>query len=288
VLRVAILTSSPAGNAARITHYLARAVPEIQIVGAIVDTGARPDRSRQIDRLRAWFRHGGLSYVVWRLWFQVRPKLVRTPPRARYFHTLQDLGREFGFPVLEVPNINSPETEKALRQFDPELGVSIGNRMITPSIFSIPRDGTLNIHHGKIPEFRGGPPAFWEVYRGAATMGVSVHRIDVQLDHGELLAEAEVPIGAGEAPRAIMERAYEVDYQLLVRVLRDMPSGDLKPLAVDLSGSCVNTLPSRRELRAVRRRVGLSLWPDDFRHARLLAIPTQPGSPAANDHERPA
>jgi Formyl transferase len=288
MLRVAILTSSPAGNAARITHYLARAVADVQIVGAVVDTGSQPDRSRQIDRLRAWYRHGGLSYAAWRVWLQLRPKLVRPAPRPSYFRTLRDLGDEFGFPVLEVPNVNSPEADKELRRLEPDLGVSIGNRVIAPSIFSIPRDGMVNLHHGKIPEFRGGPPAFWEVYRGAATMGVSVHRIDVQLDHGELLAEAEVPIGAGEAPRAIMERAYEVDYQLLARVLRDMPSGDLKPLAVDLSGSCVNTLPSRRELRAVRRRVGLSLWPDDFRHARLLAIPTQPGSPAANHHERPA
>jgi methionyl-tRNA formyltransferase len=218
----------------------------------------------------------------------VRPRLVRTAARARYFRTLPDLGREFGFPVIEVPNVNSPETERALRQLDAELGVSIGNRMIAPSIFSIPRDGILNIHHGKMPEFRGGPPAFWELYRGEATMGVSVHRIDAQLDHGELLAETDVPIGESEAPRTIMERAYDVDYQLLVRVLKAMLNGSLMPLPVDYSESRVNTLPSRGELRAVRQRLGLSLWPDDFRSARLLEISMHPSPSTAGDNERPA
>jgi Formyl transferase len=274
-LKIVILTSNPRGNAARIAHYIARALPDIRIIAAIVDTGARPDRQRQLSRLRAWHRHGGVPYSAWRLWLQLWPKLRRAPPPPRYSHTLGELGREFGFRVIEVPNINSPEAERELRALGPDVGVSIGNRIIAPSIFSIPPHGMLNLHHGKIPEFRGGPPAFWELYRGAASMGVSVHRIDADLDHGELLAQAEVPILDGEGPRRMMERAYEVDYRLLTGVLRDMLEESLRPIPVDLSGSRANTLPSWPELRTVRRRLGRSLWPDDFRYARLPEIAEQ-------------
>lgn len=273
MLKIAILTSNPHGNAARIAHYIARARPDVQISAAIVDTGSRPDRSRQVARLRAWHQHGGVSYTLWRLWLQLRPKLRRVPPTPRYSHTLAQLGREFGFRVLEVPNINSPEAESELRALAPDVGISIGNRIIAPSIFSIPRHGMLNLHHGKIPEFRGGPPAFWEIYRGASTMGVSVHRIDADLDHGELLAEGEVPIREGDNPRTIMERAYAVDYRLLTEVLTKMMSESVRLIPVDLSGSRAHTLPSWTELRTVRKRLGLKLWPDDFRYARLLEIP---------------
>jgi hypothetical protein len=272
-LKIVILTSNPRGNAARIAHYIARASPAIEILAAIVDTGARPDRKRQLARLWAWHRHGGVSYTAWRLWLQLRPKLRRAPPPPRYSRTLAELGREFGFRVVEVANINSPEVEAELRALAPDVGISIGNRVIAPSIFSIPRQGMLNLHHGKIPEFRGGPPAFWELYRGTASMGISVHRIDADLDHGELLAQAEVPILDGEGPRQTMERAYEVDYRLLTGVLRDMLEEGVRPIPVDLSGSRVNTLPSWTELRTVRKRLGRSLWPDDFRYARLREIP---------------
>jgi hypothetical protein len=272
-LKIVILTSNPRGNAARIAHYIAQASPAIQILAAIVDTGTRPDRQRQLARLRAWHRHGGVSYTAWRLWLQLGAKVRRASPPSRYSRTLGELGREFGFRVVEVPNINSPEAERELRALAPDVGISIGNRIIAPSIFSIPRHGMLNLHHGKIPEFRGGPPAFWELYRGAASMGVSVHRIDADLDHGQLLAQAEVPILDGEGPRRIMERAYEVDYRLLTGVLRDMLEEGVRPIPVDLSGSRANTLPSWTELRTVRKGLGRSLWPDDFRYARLPEIP---------------
>ena len=274
MLKVAILTSNPQGNAARIAHYIARARPDVQISAAIVDTGSRPDRSRQVARLRAWHRHGGVSYILWRLWLQLRPKLRRVPPAPRYSHTLAQLGREFGFRVLEVPNVNSSEAESELRALAPDLGISIGNRIIAPSIFSIPRHGMLNLHHGKIPQFRGGPPAFWEIYGGASTMGVSVHRIDADLDHGELLAEGEVPIREGDDPRTIMERAYAVDYRLLMEVLTKMLNGNVTVIPLDATGSRAHTLPSWTELRTVRKGLGHKLWPDDFRYAQLLEIPT--------------
>ena len=279
MLKAAILTSNPHGNAARIAHYIARALPDVQIIAAIVDTGSRPDRSRQVARLRAWHRHGGVSYTLWRLWLQLRPRVRRVPPTPRYSRTLEELGREFGFRVIEVPTINSREAESELRALAPDVGISIGNRIIASSIFSIPRHGMLNLHHGKIPEFRGGPPAFWEIYRGASTMGVSVHRIDANLDHGQLLTEGEVPIREGDDPRTIMERAYELDYRLLTEVLTDTLRESVSPIPVDFSSSQVNTLPSWTELLAVRRRLGRRLWPDDFRFAHLREIRRPTGDP---------
>jgi methionyl-tRNA formyltransferase len=271
-VRVAIVTSKPAGNAARIAHYLAQSVDSVEIVSALIDTGTEPDRRRQRERFRAWYRHGGMGYVLWRLWLYARPKVMREGPRSSYRCSLHELGERFGFEVVEVPNINSMAAQEALRARQVELGISISNRVIASEVFSIPRLGMINLHHGRIPDYRGGPPCFWELYNGESTMGVSVHRIDAKLDHGELLAQAEVPILPGDDPKILMGRARSVDYRLVGEAVDALARGTQQQIPVDFAGSSVSTLPSRSQVRALRSRVGRPIRHDDYLKAGLDEI----------------
>lgn len=271
-MRLVLLTSDPAGNAARIADVLLRRrLPEVEVAGCIVDLGTSADRRRQRRRLRAWLRHGGPGYALWRLWLIARDRLRRPPPRPRYRRSLHDLGREHGFPVVEVPNVNSAAAKDALRELRADLALSVGNRVIVESVFSIPRLGTINLHHGRLPDYRGGPPAFWELLNGETSMGVSVHRIDALLDHGELLARDEVPIEPGDDPRTLMERARSIDHVLVVGTVAALAAGTAEPIPVEPAArSRANTLPSRRELRALQRRLGRRVRHDDFRWAPLV------------------
>lgn len=274
MLRVVWLTAHASGNAARIAHYVARQADDnVRIVAAIIDKQEHHDRRRQLDRLRTWYALGGLPYALWRLWLSVRPRIVAQPPRALYARSLYELGAEFGFEVIDVPSINSPQTEEALKRLQPDIAVSIGNQIIQQRIFSLPTQGTINLHHGKIPEYRGGPPGFWELHDGSTNMGVSVHRVDDHVDHGELLAEASVQVFSGDTPRTLMERAYKVDHRLILRALEQLAKNHLDPISRDLSRSRVRTIPSRRELRRVKTYVGGPIDPHDYRFARLEEAP---------------
>jgi hypothetical protein len=275
-LRVALVTGNPAGNAARICHHLVRSVDDVTVVGGVVDMGTASDRARQVRRLRAWYRHGGLRYGSWRCWLELNGRRD-PPPRATYAFTLGELGEMHGFPVVEVPNINSAEARDALGRLGADLGISVGNRVIQEDTFAIPRLGMINLHHGSIPAYRGGPPGFWELYAGEPRMGVSVHRIDAQLDHGELLGRADVPVLDGDDPRALMERAYTVDYQLMGDVVGAIANGTSRAIDVDFShGAKVRTLPSRAQLRTLQTRLGRPIRHDDFRRAQLPELRHDP------------
>jgi hypothetical protein len=269
-LRAIVLTSDPSRNAARVTEHILRAAPgDVDVVAAIVDRGRNKDRRRQWNRLRAWRGHGGVSYVAWRSWLAVHERFRPPPPPPGYSRSLYELGQEFGFPVVDVPNVNSTATQHVLRELSPDLGVSLGNGVIYEEVFSVPRLGMINLHHGRIPSYRGGPPTFWELYNGETSMGVSVHRIDAQLDHGAVLAQSEVPILKGDDPRLLMERCREVDSRLVVDVVRSLARGSVREIPVEAKGSRVYTLPSRRELRALQRRLGKKVRHDDFRWGTL-------------------
>jgi methionyl-tRNA formyltransferase len=274
-LRVAIITGNAGGNAARICHHLARSLDSVAIVGAVVDMRTSSDRRRQVRRLLAWRRHGGISYVLWRCWLEVRGRINPQPP-ASYAYTISQVGEMFGFPVVGVPNVNSAEARDALSSLGADLGISVGNRVIQRSTFSIPRFGMVNLHHGRIPGYRGGPPGFWEVYNGERVMGVSVHRIDAELDHGELLGVAEVPVFDGDGPREVMERAYAVDFRLMGDVVAAIANGTSEHFAVDLERGAVRTLPSRAQIRELDARLGRPIPYDEFRRAPLRELPDGP------------
>jgi methionyl-tRNA formyltransferase len=223
-----------------------------------------------------------MSYVAWRLWLAIRERFRPPPPPPGYSRSLYELGQEFGFPVVDVPNVNSSATQLVLRELSPDLGVSLGNRVIYEEVFSLPRLGMINLHHGRIPGYRGGPPTFWELYNGEKSMGVSVHRIDAQLDHGSVLAESEVPILKGDDPRLLMERCRKVDARLVVDVVRSLARGSVKEIPVEAKGRGVYTVPSRRELRALQRSLGKKVRHDDFRWG-TLPDPTWRQEPSARN-----
>ncbi len=210
--------------------------------------------------------------MLWRCWLEVRAK-IDPQPRASYGYSLDQLGGMFDFPVIRVPNVNSGKARDALGGLDAELGISVGNRVMQESTFSIPSLGMVNLHHGRMPEYRGGPPAFWEIYHHEGSMGVSVHRVDAQLDHGALLGAAEVPLFEGDDAKAAMERVYGVDFQLVGDVVAAIADGSSRPIAVDFAKGGVRTLPSRAQIRRLEARLGRPVRHDDFRKAALPPLP---------------
>jgi methionyl-tRNA formyltransferase len=54
-----------------------------------------------------------------------------------------------------------------IRDFAPDLGLSLAASILKESLFSIPHLLTLNLHKGRLPGYRGMPPAFWKLRNGS-------------------------------------------------------------------------------------------------------------------------
>jgi hypothetical protein len=277
-IRVVLLTALARGPMARIAHYLARAgPPEIVLVGAVIDVHAEPPgRRRRLGRFAAWRRHGGIGYVIWRVALHAAARFQRPLDGSRYGRSLASLGEEFGFPVVEVATANGEECRRALADFGADIGVSVQNRVLQRETFTVPPLGFINVHYGEIPAYRGLPPAFWELHDGATEMGVSVHRMDDKLDHGEVLGRAHVPVLADDDPARLFERALGLDFKLVHEVLLAIRAGTQSPLDVDWSQDRMRSIPTPRSLLRVRRRLGRRVHWDEYALAPLkeIAVPS--------------
>lgn len=91
-----------------------------------------------------------------------------------------------------VHDLHAESTLAMVKEFEPDLGLSLAAPILRQTLFSIPRLGTLNLHKGKLPDYRGMPPAFWELWNDETSVGCSVHWVDDKLDTGSVIKQSTV------------------------------------------------------------------------------------------------
>lgn len=94
-----------------------------------------------------------------------------------------------GLEELSFRNFHDEACLRAICELQPDLGVVAGTYILRPEVFSAPRLGSINLHSGKVPEYRGAAPAFWELYNGESEVGITIHWVSDKLDAGDVLAQ---------------------------------------------------------------------------------------------------
>ena len=69
---------------------------------------------------------------------------------------------------------------------------------IPPAVLGVPRLGFFNFHFGILPKYRGPDPVFWQIKNREADGGLTVHRMDAELDHGPIVDVRRVAIAADD------------------------------------------------------------------------------------------
>ncbi len=128
--------------------------------------------------------------------------------------------------VLETDALSRADTLGRVAAWRPDLGLSLGAPILKPEVFTLPARGTINVHEGKVPDFRGAPPGFWELAAGATEIGATAHWVDAGLDTGRVVAAATAPIYAHDSLRTVQARAEELGRLVLAAALRGIASGD--------------------------------------------------------------
>jgi len=127
---------------------------------------------------------------------------------------------ELGAPVFQPERIRDPEAVARLREVAPDLLVVAAYGQILPvSVLGIPRLGAVNVHASLLPRWRGAAPVAHAILAGDAETGVTIMKMDEQLDHGPILAKRPTPIGGHEDAAELTSRLADMGADLLVETL---------------------------------------------------------------------
>ena len=141
------------------------------------------------------------------------------------------LAEQHGVPALRLPpgrfkNKLEPEHEQALAQRLHEAGVELVvlagfmRLLKEPLITAFPRR-IINIHPSLLPKFPG--LAAWQqaLEAGETETGCTVHHVDLGMDTGPVIAQAQVPILPDDTAGTLHARIQQAEHTLYPQVIAD-------------------------------------------------------------------
>jgi methionyl-tRNA formyltransferase len=175
-----------------------------------------------------------------------------------------------GVRVVEVEDYHSDDSIRLLREFRPDLAVVYGTNIIKESVFSIPKLGSINLHQGLAPHYRGGPPVFWELFNGEKEVGLTVHFIEQKVDTGDIILQETVPLAYARTFGVDFERFIdkfrsglrERSARLIGDAVSMIASGSFVRTPQDLSIGKRYRLPTKKEKDELRKRLRSRLAED--------------------------
>lgn len=164
--------------------------PEIELTGCICQSVGESFRVIVGDlwKRRKFLALPVLALQIWRI-------ISRFVSKPSFELELNRILARISHKIHFVNDIHSASVIEQIRLIKPELGLIYGSPFLKPAIFQIPYFGTFGIHHGKLPEYRGKKTTFWAMFNGDETAGVTIQRINAGLDTGDIVKQAEIPIG---------------------------------------------------------------------------------------------
>src|SRR5215212_2469213 len=134
--------------------------------------------------------------------------------------------KELGLPLLQPPKIRNEEFLAQVAAVKPEAGIVVAYGKILPAaLLEIPTHGFVNVHGSILPRWRGAAPIQRAIEAGDTVTGVTIMRVDEQLDHGPMLRIETTDIGPDERTPQLAQRLASIGGEALAAVLRDIPPG---------------------------------------------------------------
>lgn len=128
-------------------------------------------------------------------------------------------------PIYCVPNHNDPTCQILLEEYQPDLLVLGGTRIIKPAILKIPDQGTINCHPGLLPTLRGSASVGWALYKDLP-QGATAHYVDPEIDTGDIITSRQLPVYRNDSYESINYRIAILAGELMAEALKAIARGE--------------------------------------------------------------
>lgn len=107
---------------------------------------------------------------------------------------VKELALQHCLPVLQPEKLKAPDFLAEIQGYRPDFQLVVAFRMLPREVWGMPVGGTWNLHASLLPDLRGAAPIHWALRLGYSRTGLTVFRINEQIDTGDCLAWSEVVI----------------------------------------------------------------------------------------------
>ena len=165
--------------------------------------------------------------------------VLTNPPSTRGRHSdlipteVASLARENAIPVFEFEHLLA-QSREAIAPLGADLLVSFDyGRIFGAKFLALFPLGGINLHPSLLPKYRGCTPVPAAILYGDEKIGVTVQKLALQMDEGDILAQEEIPLDGSETTLSLMDgdgkssKVTDIGARLLKKVLKDAANSEL-------------------------------------------------------------
>lgn len=146
---------------------------------------------------------------------QGRDKKLEFPP-------VKKAALELGIPVIQHPSVKTEEAIQDILSYEADIYIVFAFGSIIPrKIFDHPKGGTVNLHGSLLPQFRGASPVQAAILAGYKETGVTLQYITEELDAGDIVSSAKVPIADDDNFETLLNKISLSGTELILSLLKN-------------------------------------------------------------------
>lgn len=139
---------------------------------------------------------------------------IRITPKDLYLTHPREIAKYHGIDYKVVIH-NSEETKNLVKEYNLDLGIILGARILKPIAFENFTIGVLNMHPGLLPENRGLDNIKWAILDNIP-QGVTTHLIDKSIDRGKFILKEKIKIYKDDSLVDLHIRIQNLEQKLMV------------------------------------------------------------------------
>ena len=133
---------------------------------------------------------------------------------------------EKGLPVYQPLTLKDGAFLDTLKELDPELIVVVAYGKILPKyVLDYPKYGCINCHASILPEYRGAAPIQRAIIDGKTETGVSIQRMDIGIDTGDVICVEKVTIEPSDDFEAVHDKLAVASSKGLLKAVQLLSEG---------------------------------------------------------------
>lgn len=139
-------------------------------------------------------------------------KLIPTP--------VKKVAQDFQYTVLQPETVDSDAFIKTIEEIQPDIIIVVAfGHILKDKLIRIPTYGVINIHPSLLPKYRGPAPIQHSIISGDEVTGVSIMRIDVGMDSGDILLSKAFKIDKNDTSASLHDRLSLKGAELLIETI---------------------------------------------------------------------
>ena len=181
---------------------------------------------------------------------------------------------QHGLQVFQPERVNSAEFIACFRELTPDLAIVVAyGQIFSQQLLDIPTYGFINVHASLLPAYRGPAPINWAIINGDAETGITIMKVSLRMDEGDILLQEKVPILPRDDAESLHDRLAHLGACLVGQAIDLLRNNGWQPQPQDQSRATYAPMLKKEDglidwhsdaLSIERKIRGMKPWPGTY------------------------